>query len=440
MNRRFLLVATFSCAGLASASGPVAAEDTDLSSKSAVATLTSPAYPQVSCTTSDPLACADAVQLASDTREQLSPLIQLGSTWRFPVHIRIIMPDDPLAGKITTESSAVFSEGNSMRIDAALPSTDPNAREFIQRQFVTAMLWEKFFAKTKTFDDKTRLDVVPMWIVEGLREWVNEDPDHNRERIVQHAVDNKLAPTLVTVASWTQISDDRLNGLWQRAFCYYLVDSLVKTPDRRQDFQQWLSGFTPTGANDATAELHFPTEAAWQRELLDASDRSRALIYSWSETQQELLNDQTITYAASKDAKVRTCTFDTVANEPPSPALAEALRERSFLLTQLEQRTHPGWEEILETYSLGLTELAAGADVVKAKALLEKARQLQVAETDYHQKLLDYINWFEVTNDDGEQSHFQAYFTTAQQMGRVEADPTHPNPIRASLLQFESKL
>jgi hypothetical protein len=302
------------------------------------------------------------------------------------------------------------------------------------------MLWEKFFARTKTFDDRTRLDVVPMWIVEGLREWVNDDPDHNRERIVQHAVDNKLAPTLETVANWTVLSDDRLTGLWQRAFCYYLVDSLVKTQDRRQDFQQWLSGFTPSGANDETAELHFPTEPDWQRELLDASNRSRALVYSWSETEEELLADETITYATSKDAKIQTCTVDTVADEPHSPALVEALQERILVLTQLQLRAHTGWQEILDAYRVGLTALAVDNDPAKAKALLQKAHEMQTAEIDYHQKLLDYVNWYEVNNDFGEHTRFQSYFTTAQEMDRVVADPVHPNPIRANLLQFESKL
>jgi len=62
-------------------------------------------------------------------------------------------------------------------------------------------------------------------------------------------------------------------------------------------------------------------------------------------------------------------------------------------------------------------------------------------QADYHQKLLDYVNWFEVTKDfeDGP-SHFEIYFTTAKEMERVEADPAHRNPIRANLLQIESEL
>ena len=70
-----------------------------------------------------------------------------------------------------------------------------------------------------------------------------------------------------------------------------------------------------------------------------------------------------------------------------------------------------------------------------------KAFQARVVETDYHQKLLDYINWFEVTKDYADnRSRFETYFTTAKEMERVEADPAHPNPIRANLLQIESEL
>jgi hypothetical protein len=439
MNRRLLLLATMACTGLMSAGSLAIAQENSAVPKPTIGTLTSSAYPQVSCTTSDALASADTVQFAADTRDRLGPLLQLGSTWRFPVHIRIITPDDPLAARIKSEASAVLAQGDTMTIEAALPSSDPYAREFIQRQFITAMLWEKFFVKTKSFDDKTRLDVVPAWLVEGLREWVNDDPEHNREKIVKRAVDNKVTPTLQGVTSWHQLSEDRLFGLWQRAFCYYLVDSLIKTDDRRADFQQWLSSFAESGPEASTDKLHFPTETDWERELADASDRSRMLVYSWSETKAELMADETITYAASKDAKVQTCTVDTVADQPRSPALIEALQERVLLLTQLELRSHPGWQPILEAYRLALTALGSENNLEKAKALLAKAHELQVAETEHHQKLLDYINWFEVTNDYGEQTHFQAYFATADEMGRVEADPEHPNPIRASLLDMESK-
>ena len=205
-----------------------------------------------------------------------------------------------------------------MKIEAVLPSSDPNAREFIQRQFVTALLWEKFFAKTTSFDKNTHLDVVPFWLVEGLREWVNEDPEHNRESIVRRAVQNQSAPTLEEVASWNEFSDDRLLGLWQRAFCFYLVDSITRQGPRRDDFQQWLSGFT--APNPPPAQYPFPTEADWQRELTDATDRSHAIVYTWAETLSQLTADETITFAASKNAKVQTCTLDDITKQPHSDA------------------------------------------------------------------------------------------------------------------------
>ena len=50
-------------------------------------------------------------------------------------------------------------------------------------------------------------------------------------------------------------------------------------------------------------------------------------------------------------------------------------------------------------------------------------------ELDYHQKLVDYVNRFEVTkNYAGDTSYFHSYFNTAQTMERVQADPDHPNP------------
>ncbi len=401
-----------------------------------VSTSTSQTYSQVTCTSSDALACADALQMATDIRDQLSPILKLGPNWRFPVHIHIITPDDPLLAKINREASAVFSQGSTMKIEAVLPSTDPNAREFIQRQYVTAILWEKFFANKATFDKNTHLDLVPLWLVEGLREWLNEDPEHTRESIVRRAVQNQTAPTLDQVTGWHELSDDRLLGIWQRAFSYYLVNMLVQQGPPRDDFQQWLSGPDPS-----PLESHFPTETAWQRELADAAGRSHDIVYTWSETSSELTAAETITFAASKDAKVQTCTLDTAATLPRTPIVLEALQERIFVLTQLELRAHPSWHSILELYRAALTALVHDNRPDEAVKLLQEAQKQRIAETAYHEKLLDYVNWFEVTKDDADNtSHFNSYFSTGKEMERIQADPAHPNPIRANLLQIESEL
>jgi len=442
MKRRILHVAPLAFAGFAFISARAFAQDspdTGVPPPPTVSTSASENYPAVTCTSTDPLACTDTLQLASDTRDSLTPLLKLGPTWRFPVHIHILTPDDPLTAKINREASAVFSQGTTMRIEAVLPSTDQNAREFVQRQFVTALLWEKYFANTRTFDKNTPLDSIPVWLVEGLRERLNDDPEHNREAIVRRAVQGQTAPTLEQITGWHEVSDDRLLGLWQRAFCYYLVDSLVQTDAKRDDFQQWLAGLSSPGPS--AAQLHFPTEADWQREIADSTSRGNAIVYSWAETESQLSANETITYAASKDAKVQSCTLDAVATLPRDKIVLEAVQERIFALTQMELRAHPSWHAILELYRSALSAFVNGDDPDKVKSLLEQAHHLRNVQADYHQKLLDYVNWFEVTKDfeDGP-SHFEIYFTTAKEMERVEADPAHRNPIRANLLQIESEL
>lgn len=404
-----------------------------------VSTATSDTYSQVSCTCSNALASADTLQLAADTRQQLSPLLGLKPTWRFPVHIHIVTPDDPLADKVQEAVVQVIATDKTMSIEALVPSSDPDAREFIQRQFVTALLWEKFFKANQTFDTHTRLDVVPVWLVEGLREWLNEDPEHNRESIVRKAVQSKLAPSLVEVTNWKDLSSDRLLGLWQRAFCYYLVDSLIQPGPRRDNFQQWLSTFS--GSNPTSPQFLFPTEMGWQRELVDATHRSRELVYSWDETVAELAAAETIAIPSDKASNTRICTLYTVCNFPRDKKLIEAVQQKILDLTSLELRAHPSWRPILELYRSGLTALVDDKNQDKAKKLIAQANEQWIAEMAYHQKLVDYMNWFEVTKDyAGNTSRFRTYFWTAQQMERVEADPNHPNPIRANLLQVESQL
>jgi hypothetical protein len=433
MIARPLLLAGLACAGFAR----VCAGDTPPLPTS-IATSTSDLFPQVTCTSANTAACVDVLQLAADTRESLAPLLNLGPAWRFPVHIHVLTPDDPLTAKIDREASQVFAQGDTMRIEAVVPLDDPNAREFVQRQYVVALLWERFFAKTTKFDGGTHLDVVPLWLVEGLREWLNKDPAHNRESIALRALQNQSAPSLQEVTGWHELSGDYLLGLWQRAFSYYLVDSLTREGARRDDFQTWLNSFS---SPDEAGQLHFPTEANWRQELADAAARGRSLVYSWQETSDELAANGTITYAASKTSPVKTCTIDTIAALPRSSALVQAAQERLDILTALELRAHPAWQPVFEAYRAALTALVLNNRAHPAAKLFARASRLRQDEAAEHQKLVDYLNWFEVTRDFGETgSRFSVYFDTAKEMERVEADPAHPNPIRASLLQIESEL
>ena len=399
-------------------------------------TVTSDQYSQVTCTGTNPAVVSDILQLAADSRDSLGPLLELGRTWRFPVHITVV---DRAGGAAPRESISAVTDGQTLRIEAALPSDDPDARAFVQRQFVTALLWEKYFAPGTAFTTQTRLDVVPLWLVEGLREWLNDDPEHNRDEIVKRAALAQRAPTLAEVTSWQDLSDDRLLALWRQAFCYYLVDSLIDRPSRRANFQQWLASFT--GRNPRPAAWLFPTEMGWQRELLDAGDRSRSLVYSWDESAAELTAEEMIALPKGKNGDdTRLCTVETISTFPRSKEIDEAIEKKILQLTALQLRVHPSWQPIIELYRFGLTALVRDNDPKRAADYLHGAHVRRAAEIDFHSKLTDYINWFEVTqNMPIEVSHFRSYFEVAQQLDKVQADPSHPNPLRNDLLRVESR-
>ncbi len=401
-------------------------------------TAASELYPQVSCSGTDANVNAEILQLAEDARDQLGSVLALGGVWRFPVRIEVVMPDDPLADKIHEERATVTLQDKTMVLDAAVPYSDPDAKDFIQRQFVTALLWEKFFANTRSFDTHTNLAVVPTWLIEGLNEWLDDDSGRDREAIVRRAALTQRAPTLKEITGWEDISQDRLLGLYQRAFCYYLVNSLIHRGAQREDFQQWLETFS--SPHPTPADYLFPTEAGWQRELLDAPERSHDIVYTWDESVAALSSAETISIPGKKPEDTRIGTLDRVADFPRNSDLISTLQQKNFDLTALELRIHPSWRPIVALYRFGLTALI-NDQPVQAKRYLAEARSRRMGEMAYHQKLTDYVNWFEVTKDYGEHtSHFDSYFSTAQAMERVQADPARPNPIRAGLLQVESQL
>ena len=402
-------------------------------------TVASEAYPQVTCTGTNPAVISDVLQLATDTRESLAPLLKLGKTWRFPVHINIaVLPTESVDGS-NQERTLAIADGKSLSIEARLTTNDPNPREFIQRQFVTALLWEKYFKPDSDFTPQTRLDIVPLWLVEGLREWLNDDPDHNREEIVKRAALADHAPTLAEVTGWHDLSDDTLLNLWQRAFCYYLVDSLVQKKDRRADFEQWIA--TITGPEPTTANRLFPTEMGWQRELRDAAPRSRSLFFSWEESAAELSAAEPIALPKGKHSNdTRLCTIETVSTFARTKEISEAIAQKIMELTGLQLRVHPSWQPIVQDYRFGLTALLRDKDPSHAAKFIADAHARRSAEMAYHEKLVDYANWFEVTQSTTfEKTHFDSYFRTAQLLDKAEADPAHPNPIRDHLLKVEAQ-
>jgi len=275
-------------------------------------------------------------------------------------------------------------------------------------------------------------------LVEGLREWLDDDRSHDRERIVRRASLTQRAPKLAEVTGWQELSSNRLQGLWQRAFCFYLVDNLIQPGEKRLGFQQWLA--TYAGPNPGSAQSIFPTETDWQRDLVDSTERSEDLVYSWDETLNALVAAEVITIPSNKPGDQHLCTFDTVSAFPSQPKLNMVLQQKVLDLTGLELRAHVSWHPILELYRAGLSDLINGKNPDEGTKLIEQAHEQRVAEITNHQKLVDYVNWFEVTKDyTGNSSSFSSYFTTAQQLEHLEVDPAHPNPIRDNLLQVEDK-
>jgi len=134
-------------------------------------------------------------------------------------------------------------------------------------------------------------------------------------------------------------------------------------------------------------------------------------------------------------------TLDTVTSMPQSPILTASLQMKLSDLTTLELRAHPSWHPTLELYRAALAALANDKNPAGAQKLLMQAHAVRSAEMTNHQKLVDYVNWFEVTRDyPGTTSRFSSYFNAAQALEQVQADPAHPNPIRVDLLQIESQL
>ena len=237
-----------------------------------------------------------------------------------------------------------------------VPSTDPDAHNFIEQQFVTEMVWEKFFANRKSFDVHTRLDTIPLWLTEGLREWLNDDAEHDREAIVHRAVAGGRAPSLEEVTGWTTLSDDRLLGMWQRAFCFYLVDSLHAKGRQAGRFSGMAQH--PRRPQPPECGLSFPDRGGLAAAV--GPKRPAAAVTSsirGTRPRPSLRRCRRSRFRRPHGADTRICTLDTVETFQRDASLAQALQAKVYDLTGLELRAHPGWRPVIQLYRFGLTAL-----------------------------------------------------------------------------------
>ena len=174
--------------------------------------------------------------------------------------------------------------------------------------------------------------------------------------------------------------------------------------------------------------------------LHDAPSYSHDLVYTWGDSGVALSAADTIAITAKDQKDTQVCTLESVASLPSSDALHAALQDKVLELTQLELRIHPSWRPIVALYRFGLTALINGHPD-QAKKLIAEADERRRKENDYREKLTDYMNWFEVTNDySGNSSEFADFFAAAQELEKTPTDPKHPNPMRADLNRVESRL
>ena len=117
---------------------------------------------------------------------------------------------------------------------------------------------------------RRNLDVVPLWLIEGLREWLNDDPGTgsrgDREARGRHA-STRADPG----------GGHRLARNQPRPAARPLAARFLLLPGRQPDPRRGEAGRFSAVAGDFTGRQpgvrrisFFPTEADWQRELLEA--------------------------------------------------------------------------------------------------------------------------------------------------------------------------
>jgi hypothetical protein len=213
-------------------------------------------------------------------------------------------PDDPLTAKINREGVGGLLGGR----DHENRGGPPHLRSRCARIHPAAIrhrpaVGKIFRDSTKTFD-KTRISTRPGLAGRGFARMAERRPRAQSRKHRPKSGPEPAAPTLAEVTGWQRAE--------RRPPAGTLAALLLLLPGRQPDHVRTQAGpifsnGSPrlSGPNPASAQFLFPTEAGWQRELAEATQRSRDIVYSWDETVAELAAAEVIAIPADKPSDTR---------------------------------------------------------------------------------------------------------------------------------------
>ncbi|MEM1157419.1 MAG: hypothetical protein AAF649_04820 [Verrucomicrobiota bacterium] len=166
-------------------------------------------------------------------------------------------------------AQGVFSFPRMLQIESRMPrmeidfsGADRSQMVAIQRTLLIALLQAHIWQGAESTYAKMIPDP-PLWLSEGVL-WESLGYGHDAWRgVVDKASLAGVVPSLAEIQSWDELSELRLERLWQQAFSYCLVHKTFQTRAEKRAVMLWLKDYQQQSANDFW-ENSAGVESWWQ--------------------------------------------------------------------------------------------------------------------------------------------------------------------------------
>ena len=270
-------------------------------------------------------------------------------------------------------------------------------------------------------------DMPPRWFIEGLVEELRRSRDGTPEGVYAALIQSGRPPELEAFFRQKPEILDAASLVLYRAQAVSLLLVLRKAQESKKGFaallanpsfsrggvEPVLAAFPSLGSQSALSKL-------WTLNIARSSMPPRMASLTVEQSERELAD-------VLKSVKG--------GQDLPEAAKAQGgaflMREFAVRIFNLEFRSHPLFQPVLEEYRNIATELARRPKARVAEKIRElEETRLQLVERS--QKIADYLNWFEVTQIDEPQSFREA------KSGRSESIP-FKNPYALYLDSLEAR-
>jgi hypothetical protein len=270
-------------------------------------------------------------------------------------------------------------------------------------------------------------DLPPRWFVEGLVEELHRSRHGTPDGVYAALIQSGRPPDLEAFFRQKPEILDAASVVLYRAQAVSLLRVLQKAQDSKKSFaallvdpsfsrggvEPVLAAFSSLGSQSALSKL-------WTLKIARSSMPPRMASLTVEQSERELTD-------VLKSVKG--------GQDLPEAAKAQGgaflMREFAVRIFNLEFRSHPLFQPVLEEYRNIATQLARRPQARVA----EKIRELQETRAqlvERSQKIVDYLNWFEVTQIDEPQSFREV------KSGRPESIP-FKNPYALYLDSLEAR-